>query len=70
VIIAHRLSTVMNADRIVVIERGAICEVGSHADLLARGGVYSQLYQEQFCAFEDRLRLVEPAAECASAKRA
>jgi subfamily B ATP-binding cassette protein MsbA len=47
-IIAHRLSTVMNADRIVVIERGAICEVGRHADLLARRGVYSQLYQEQF----------------------
>ncbi|HEX7407696.1 MAG TPA: ATP-binding cassette domain-containing protein, partial [Candidatus Binatia bacterium] len=47
-IIAHRLSTVMNADRIVVIERGAICEVGRHADLLARRGVYSQLYEEQF----------------------
>jgi ABC-type multidrug transport system fused ATPase/permease subunit len=47
-IIAHRLSTVMNADRIVVIEHGEICEVGRHADLLARGGVYSQLYEEQF----------------------
>jgi ABC-type multidrug transport system fused ATPase/permease subunit len=49
-IIAHRLSTVMNADRIVVIERGSICDVGRHRDLLARGGVYSQLYDEQFCA--------------------
>ncbi|HXQ21361.1 MAG TPA: ABC transporter ATP-binding protein [Candidatus Acidoferrales bacterium] len=47
-IIAHRLSTVMNADRIVVIEHGEICEIGRHADLLARGGVYSQLYEEQF----------------------
>lgn len=47
-IIAHRLSTVMNADRIVVIENGAICEIGRHAALLARGGVYSQLYEEQF----------------------
>jgi len=47
-IIAHRLSTVMNADRIVVIEQGTICEVGRHAELLARRGVYSQLYDEQF----------------------
>jgi subfamily B ATP-binding cassette protein MsbA len=47
-IIAHRLSTVMNADRIVVIEQGTIREIGRHADLLARGGVYTQLYEEQF----------------------
>ena len=47
-IIAHRLSTVINADRIVVIEDGRLCEVGRHAELLARGGVYSQLYEEQF----------------------
>ena len=47
-IIAHRLSTVMNADRIVVIEQGTIREMGRHADLLACGGVYTQLYTEQF----------------------
>lgn len=47
-IIAHRLSTVLNADRIVVIENGAIAEVGKHTELLARQGVYSQLYEEQF----------------------
>ena len=47
-IIAHRLSTVMNADRIVVIEQGTIREIGRHAELLARGGVYTQLYEEQF----------------------
>jgi ABC-type multidrug transport system fused ATPase/permease subunit len=47
-IIAHRLSTVLNADRIVVIEKGAIVEVGKHAELLAQQGVYSQLYEEQF----------------------
>jgi ABC-type multidrug transport system fused ATPase/permease subunit len=47
-IIAHRLSTVMNADRIVVIEAGMICEIGRHHELLARSGVYRQLYEEQF----------------------
>jgi ABC-type multidrug transport system fused ATPase/permease subunit len=47
-IIAHRLSTVMNADRIVVIEAGTICEIGRHPDLLRRSGVYRQLYAEQF----------------------
>jgi len=47
-IIAHRLSTVINADRIVVIEKGTVCEVGRHAELLARHGVYTQLYEEQF----------------------
>jgi len=49
-IIAHRLSTVMNADRIVVIESGTLCEIGRHAELLAQGGVYSQLYEEQMKA--------------------
>ncbi|MBI3783137.1 MAG: ABC transporter ATP-binding protein [Deltaproteobacteria bacterium] len=49
-IIAHRLSTAMNADRIVVIEQGRLCEIGRHAELLAQGGVYAQLYQEQFRA--------------------
>jgi ABC-type multidrug transport system fused ATPase/permease subunit len=47
-IIAHRLSTVMNADRIVVIEQGEIRESGRHDGLLARGGLYSQLYDQQF----------------------
>jgi ABC-type multidrug transport system fused ATPase/permease subunit len=47
-IIAHRLSTVMNADRIVVIEAGTVCEIGRHAELLNRSGVYRQLYAEQF----------------------
>jgi subfamily B ATP-binding cassette protein MsbA len=54
-IIAHRLSTAMNADRIVVIEQGELCEVGKHAELLARNGVYAQLYEEQFRAVESPL---------------
>jgi len=47
-IIAHRLSTVVNADRIVVLDDGRLCDVGRHEELLARGGVYAQLYAEQF----------------------
>ena len=47
-VIAHRLSTILNADRIVVLENGRIVDVGRHAELLARGGLYAQLYHEQF----------------------
>jgi ABC-type multidrug transport system fused ATPase/permease subunit len=47
-VIAHRLSTVRSADRIAVIERGCLTELGSHEELLARGGTYSRLYQLQF----------------------
>jgi ABC-type multidrug transport system fused ATPase/permease subunit len=47
-IIAHRLSTVREADRIIVIEGGEIVEEGSHRALMEREGLYSQLYQMQF----------------------
>ncbi len=47
-VIAHRLSTVVNADRIVVIQDGRIVEDGKHLDLLARGGVYYELYRMGF----------------------
>ncbi len=47
-IIAHRLSTVLRADKVVVIDRGVIVEEGKHADLLASEGVYSRLYRGQF----------------------
>lgn len=46
-VIAHRLSTIRNADKIIALEDGRIREVGDHHELLARGGLYSQLYQRQ-----------------------
>ena len=48
--IAHRLSTVEQADDIIVMDEGAIVEHGTHADLLARGGAYAQLHRMQFNA--------------------
>jgi subfamily B ATP-binding cassette protein MsbA len=48
IVIAHRLSTVENADRIVVLDDGRITETGTHRDLLERGGIYYKLYRNQF----------------------
>jgi ABC-type multidrug transport system fused ATPase/permease subunit len=47
-VIAHRLSTIRRADRIALLEGGAITEIGTHQDLLARGGSYARLYELQF----------------------
>ena len=46
--IAHRLSTILRADRILVYQHGRIVERGTHAELVAHGGLYAQLYREQF----------------------
>jgi len=48
IVIAHRLSTVRNADRIIVLQRGQIIEQGDHAALLRRGGHYAELYNTYF----------------------
>jgi len=53
VAIAHRLSTILRADLILVYERGRIVEHGSHAELLAREGLYARLYREQFLTSEE-----------------
>ena len=46
--IAHRLSTILKADVIFVVDRGRVTERGTHDELLARGGLYAQLYEQQF----------------------
>ena len=49
-IVAHRLSTVQNADQILVMNQGQIIEQGTHEELLAQNGFYAQLYHSQFAA--------------------
>jgi ATP-binding cassette subfamily B protein len=48
IVIAHRLSTILAADQILVMDKGRISERGTHEELLAAGGIYSQLYETQF----------------------
>jgi ATP-binding cassette subfamily B protein len=53
VLTSHRLSTLKNADRIVVLEEGEVVETGTHGELLRRGGVYAEIFQERM--IEDEL---------------
>ncbi len=52
-VIAHRLATVRNADRIVVLQDGRVNEIGDHAALMASGGLYSRLYAMNYASFDD-----------------
>ena len=52
-LISHRFSTVRMADRIIVLENGAIAEEGSHAHLIARGGIYADLYSKQASWYQE-----------------
>lgn len=58
IVIAHRLSTIRKANTIVVMEGGRITEIGSHAELLSRGGQYKRLYELQFADEEEELTVV------------
>ena len=61
--IAHRLSTIIQADQILVIDEGKVTERGTHAELLAAGGLYTELYHTQFASQEP----LSPAALAAEA---
>jgi ATP-binding cassette subfamily B multidrug efflux pump len=51
--IAHRLSTIARMDRLVVMDRGRVIETGTHAELVARGGLYADLWHRQSGGFID-----------------
>jgi ATP-binding cassette subfamily B protein len=64
-VIAHRLSTVVNADEIIVLERGRIAERGSHVALMAKGGLYATMWnrQREAAEAEERLRIARESDE-------
>jgi subfamily B ATP-binding cassette protein MsbA len=59
-VIAHRLSTVRRADRIVVIENGTIADIGAHEELMTKLGTYRRLYELQFADFEQKMEPAQP----------
>jgi ATP-binding cassette subfamily B protein len=67
-VIAHRLSTVRAADRILVLQRGRLVEQGSHDQLIAQGGLYARLHELQFSRSETPSTRAIPAADALSAE--
>ena len=64
-VIAHRLSTIRNAHKIVVMDKGTVVDQGTHEELLARGGLYADLYRLQF---RDGKQVIDAAAKPTIAK--
>jgi ATP-binding cassette subfamily B protein len=65
IVIAHRLSTVLAADKILVLSEGKVVEQGTHAELLALGGLYTDLYKTQFASIEPEMDMEAEAAAVA-----
>ena len=58
IVIAHRLSTVRNADLLAVLDRGRLVEIGNHTELVARNGLYARLIRHQIEGARQSLRAV------------